>query len=173
MVLRHLLEHVRRHLRIARRAALFLAGVERALKFVQSQAEHHVAKHLQEPAVAVPCKPRILRRVGQPLYRRVVQTEVQHRIHHARHRHRRTGAHGHQQRILGIAQRLACRRFQRRERGRDLVHQAVGQGVEPGVRVAGDGRQRESRRHRQADVAHLREIGALAAEQALLARPTF
>src|SRR2546427_7787875 len=41
---------------------------------------------------------------GEPLHGAVVETEVQHRLHHSGHRDAGPGAHGQEERTLGIAQ---------------------------------------------------------------------
>ena len=63
---------------------LFLA-VENVLKLGFIDVEHDVAEHLDQSAVGVVRKPRIVRQPGQCLHALVVQPEVQDRIHHARH----------------------------------------------------------------------------------------
>src|SRR5262245_51007630 len=56
----------------------------------------------------------------------------------------------------------------------DLGLQVGGVGLAVGVEIGADlGRDGESRRHRQAQRAHLREIGALAAQQVAHVRPAF
>ena len=78
----------------------------------------------------------------------------------------RARSHRDQQRVAGIAERLAGDAPDLRKRGRDLRlerwrigHRAV---VVVGADLGGDG---ESGRHRQAEIGHLREARALAAEQ--------
>ena len=68
-----------------------------------------------------------------------------------------------------IAELLAGRLFDGRERRLHLVHQAVGELHAGGrVGVAGFGGDREAGRHGQPQVRHLGEVRALAAEQLLL-----
>ena len=55
------------------------------------------------------------------LDRRVVQPEVEDRVHHPGHRERRARAHRHQQRIDVVAEPLAHLRFEGLERRADLV----------------------------------------------------
>ena len=57
---------------------------------------HHVAVHLDEAPVGILGEARIARLLGKALDRGVVQTEVEHRVHHPRHRLGRAGAHAHQ-----------------------------------------------------------------------------
>src|SRR3546814_10330521 len=71
----------------------------------------HVRIHLDEAAVAVPREPRVARDGGKAFDGLVVEAKVQHRVHHARHRHARPRAHRHQQRIAGIAECLARHRL--------------------------------------------------------------
>ena len=49
-------------------------------------AEHDVTIHLDKAAVAIPCKALVFCGLGQRDNSFVVETEVQNRIHHTRHR---------------------------------------------------------------------------------------
>ena len=71
-------------------------------------SEHDIAIHLDEAAVAIPREALVLGDGGQRKDGRVIETQVEDRIHHARHRVARTGADGHQQRhALGVAELAA------------------------------------------------------------------
>ena len=132
-------------------------------------AEHGGAEHLQQPAVGVEGEPLVTAGSrGEPVHRLVVEPDVEHRLHHPGHRELRPGAHRHQQRPVRLAERAAHLLLQRREvlahlrrePGRLLALLEVGP-----ARVGAD---REARRHRQPEVGHLGQVGALAAEQVLL-----
>ena len=150
-------------------ATLLTQLLERVLEEVAGDVEHDLAEHLDEAAVRVVGEALVVGLLRQPADGRVVEPEVEDRVHHPGHRERRTGAHGHEERVGVVAEALAHLLLERRERLGDLVHQAVGQhvvGVH--VRVAGLGGDREAGRDRQAELGHLGEVGALAAEQELL-----
>ena len=51
-----------------------------------AEAEHHVGIHLNEAAIGVVGEAAVARAAGEPLDSLVVEAEIEHRIHHARHR---------------------------------------------------------------------------------------
>jgi len=102
------------------------------------------------------------------LYGLVVETEVEDRVHHPRHRGAGPGTHRDQQRVGAVAELLAHELF---NPGQVLVDLGLETGrvvavvlVEFGADFGGDG---EPGRHRQADAGHLRQVGSLAAQQIL------
>ena len=102
----------------------------------------------------------------QPLDHAVVEPEVEHGVHHARHRDARAGAHRDEQRVVGIAERGAERALDPGERAFDLFPQLGRIGFAVLIKMGADlGGDREAGRHRQPEIAHLGEAGALAAEQ--------
>jgi hypothetical protein len=132
------------------------------------EAQHHVAEHRHEAAVAVPGEARVRRAGREPLHRGVVQPEVEDRVHHAGHRRARAGADRDEQRVGGIAEALAGERLHLAERrlqlGLERLRQLLAGLVVLGADVGGD---REAGWNRDADVRHLRQPGALPAEQIL------
>ena len=81
---------------------------------------------------------------------------------------RRAGADGHEQRILQVAELLAGLLLEGGDAGLHLRLQRGRIGALVGVVIGADlGRDGEAGGHRQADAAHLGEVGALAAEQRL------
>ena len=110
-----------------------LGGQEDVLEELVLQPQHHVAKHLHEPAVGVVGKSRIARCPRQPLHRRLVEPQVEDGVHHARHAKLRTGPHGHQQWFGGIAEALAGPFLQQVHLLPDLIHQAGGELPGPAV----------------------------------------
>ena len=130
-------------------------------------AEHDVAVHLNEAAVAVPREALVVRDARERLNRVVVETEVENRVHHARHRFARAGAHRDQQRerrrvaellaelLLDVADGLAHVVHQRRR-----IRFAVLVVIRADFRA-----DREARRNGQADAGHFREVGAFPAEK--------
>ena len=69
-------------------------------------AEHDVAVHLHEAAVAVPREARVVRLLRERFDRLVVEPEVEDGVHHPRHRVARAGADRHEQRVLEVAELL-------------------------------------------------------------------
>src|SRR5688572_18415910 len=88
--------------------------------------EHHVAEHRDEAAVAVPGEALVARPLREPLYGGVVETEIEDRVHHPGHRHARAGAHGDEQRTLGVAEATARVFFEPGEAGEHLLPHVVG-----------------------------------------------
>ena len=131
------------------------------------QVEHHDGVHLQEAPVAVPGERRIAAQGGEPFHRAVVEAEVEDRLHHPGHRHRGAAAHRHQQRHPFAAEFLAGGGLQPLERALDLGAQARGKALGLEIGAAHGGRNGEAGRHRDAEVRHLRQTRALAAEDVL------
>jgi len=128
---------------------------------------HHVAVHLYETAVRVPCEPGIVHLFGQSFDHLVVESEVQDRVHHARHRRARAGTDRYQQRVGAVTELhihdLLDPLHGGFHFGFDQFDDALfAEGIIFGAHF---GRDRETRRHRNADQVHLRQVGSLAAEQ--------
>ena len=156
---------------VERIALAVLEGVEDVLEVMMLEAEHHVRIHRDEAAIAVIGEAAIAGQFGERFDRLVVEAEIEHGVHHARHRGAAAGAHRHQQRILRIAERLAGQLADMIERLLDLRLQFRRIGFVVRVEIGADrGRNGEAGRHRQAEIGHLGEIGALAAEQIAQAR---
>ena len=71
------------------------------------EAEHDVAVHLHEAAVAVPGEALVAGLLDQALTVVVVQADVEDGVHHAGHRDAGAGAAGDEQRVLGVAELAA------------------------------------------------------------------
>ena len=135
------------------------------------EAEHHVRIHRDEAAIAVIGEAAIAGEFGERLDRLVVEAEIEHGVHHARHRGAAAGADRDQKRILRIAERLAGQLADMVERLLDLRLQCGGIGFVVRIEIGADrGRNGEARRHRQAEIGHFGEVGALAAQQVAQAR---
>jgi hypothetical protein len=159
-----------RHIGIELRLVLQLQLVECFFEVLVIDADDDVAEHVDQTAVRVIREPLVAGGVGQADDRLVVQTEVQNGVHHAGHRSRGARANGDQQRILQIAELLAEFLLERRHCLLDIVHQGFGELLAVFVvQSAALGRDRESRRHRQADAGHFRQICPFTAQQLLLA----
>ena len=129
-------------------------------------AHDHVAIHLDESAVAVESETLVFGQTSQPLDGRVVQTEVQNRVHHTGHRVARAGPDRDKQRVVHVAEFLAHGFLHFGHRGVDLRIKLLRIGALVVVVVGADlGADGESAGDGQADAGHFREIGAFAAEQ--------
>ena len=89
-----------------------LDGVEDVLELLLGNIQNHVAEHLDQAAVGVIGKARIVAALGQRFHGLVVQAEVQNRVHHAGHGELCARADRDQQRIFARAQLLALQLFQ-------------------------------------------------------------
>ena len=151
---------------VERVALPVLESVKNVLEMMMLEAEHHIRIHGDEAAVAVIGETLVAGEFGERFDRLVVETEIEHGIHHARHRGAGAGAHRDQQRIPGIAERLAGQPADIVQRLLDLRLQRGGIGFVVGVKVSAyRGRNREAWRHRQAEIGHFGKVGALAAQQ--------
>ena len=162
-------------------AVLLLGGVERlveavvgdfravlALDDVRRDVHDDPAEHGDEAAVRVPAEALIAADGDEALERCLVEAEVEDRVHHARHRELGAGADRDEQRVLRIAEALARLLLDDLDGREDVVPEAGGKllaGLE--VVVAGFRGDREARGDRQTGVGHLREAGALAAQEIL------
>ncbi len=151
---------------VERIALAVLEGVEDVFEVRMLKAQHHVGVHGDEAAVAVVGEAAVAGQFGQRLDRLVVEAEIEHGVHHARHRGTAAGAHRNQQRIFRVAERLAGQFADMVQRLFDLRLQCRGIGFAVRVEIGADrGRNGEAGRHRQSEVGHFGEIGALAAQQ--------
>src|SRR5690242_21747874 len=69
--------------------------------------ENDVTVHLDEAPKRIVREARTAALMRQALHRAVVQSEIQNRLHHARHRHRSTGSNGDEEGIARITEALA------------------------------------------------------------------
>ncbi len=108
-----------RLIRLGYRAQLYRAQLRRRngsthggvgiIEVLRGNAQHGLAEHLDQTSIGVPGESLIGACLGQPGYRHVVEPDIEHRVHHPGHRHRRARAHRDQQRIVRIAKHLANR----------------------------------------------------------------
>src|SRR2546428_4439234 len=116
--------------------------------------------------MALPRELFVVRRRRQSLDGRVVQTEIEDRYHKSGHRHAGAGADGDQERPLGIAEAGLRDALEPMEVLEGLVPEFFGPLVPRTVVVRpGLGRHRESRRNRDPEVGHFRQLAALTAKQ--------
>ncbi len=97
---------------------LFLV-VEDFLEMAVVHLEHDAGIHLDEAAIGVVGEALIAGELGEAFDGCRVETEIEHGVHHARHRGARAGADGDEQRTLGIAEAGAGELADARERGFD------------------------------------------------------
>ena len=158
---------VGREVGVERVALALLVVLERVLEVVVVDAEHDVRIHRDEAAVAVIGEARVARGRRDRLDGLVVEAEIEHRVHHARHRGAGARAHRDEERVLGVAEGLAGELADIGERARSTSSfelRRIGAAVV--VVVGADlGRDGEAGRHRQAEIGHLGEVRALAAEE--------
>ena len=133
-----------------------------------AKAEHDVGVHLDEAAIAVIGEAFIAGELCKALHCRVIEAKVEHRVHHAWHGRSCARAHGNEKRVRCVAEYLADMVADRGERGVNLRLQAIR--IVAVVFVIGGANFRcqcEAGRHRQAQIGHFGEIGALAAKEVL------
>ena len=94
---------------VEHRADLELVVLDQLLEMVVLDAEHDLPVHLQKAAIAVIGETIVTALLRQTLHGLVVETEIEHGVHHAGHRGARSGTHRDQQRPLGIAKSGADR----------------------------------------------------------------
>ncbi len=66
------------------------------LKVVNVNLQYHLGEHLDEAAIGVVGEALVARQLAEAGYRLIVETEVEHGVHHARHGELGAGAHGYQ-----------------------------------------------------------------------------
>ena len=162
----HVVERLGVEVDVGLRPELLLDGRELVLELVLVDAEHDVAVHLDEAAVAVSGEAGVARLGLYAADRLVVHAQVEDGVHHAGHRELRAAADRDQQRVGRIAELLVLQGLEPRQR---RVHLLVylGRQATLVVGIARLCRDGEAGRHRHARVRHLGEAGALASEQVL------
>ena len=154
-------------------ARLFLLLGEGVLEQLRVHAHDHVAEHADEAAVGVVGETGIAGALGEALDGLVVEAEVEHGVHHARHREDGAGADGEQQGLGRVAEHLAGELLESVEMILDLLFETVGILAVGGVVDAGLGRNGEALRNGDTKPGHLREVGALTPQQGLHAGIAF
>src|SRR5215471_15850359 len=131
-------------------------------------AKHDLGVYLDETPIAVIGKALVAAFARQTDDRRVVEPEVEHSVHHPWHRHAGSRTHRNQQRIVGITKARAERTFESGQAAGDLFSEPRRIGLAVSVKISADlGRDRKAGRHRQTQIAHFGEPGALAAKHIL------
>ena len=147
-------------------ALLLLDLVDEGLEGGLGQLHNDVREHLDEAAVGVTRKARVVRQLRDGFADLVVHAEVEDGIHHAGHGSARTRTDGYEQRILRIAERFAGYLFQLIEVLKDLLLNVridrLAILIIPG---AGLGRDGKTLRYGHSESGHFGQIGTFAAEQ--------
>ena len=102
------------------------------------EAEHDVAVHLHETAIAVPGEAFVAGLVDQPLQGGFVEADVEDGIHHAGHGDAGAGPAGDEQRVLGVAELGPHGLFGFPHGRLDFALELGGIGVVVGVEVGAD-----------------------------------
>eukprot|EP00438_Fugacium_kawagutii_P025783 Skav230064 [mRNA] locus=scaffold1221:128832:131215:- [translate_table: standard] len=102
-------------------ATLLLGALQVLLEVVDLNAEDNVRIHLHKAPVAV--KARLLR---QSLHCGVVQSQIQHCVHHSWHGRACSRAHGHQQRVCVVAELASSAAFDQIQGFLHLLFQLFG-----------------------------------------------
>ncbi len=154
------------HVGIEQIAVLFLHDFEKFLEMVMLHPEDDIGIHLDKAAVAVIGEALVAALGFQPLHGLIIEAKVEDGVHHAGHRGAGTGAHRDKQRLHCIA-KPAADGFLDRVNGRiDLIRKRIG--IDLVIFKIGRAdfrRDGKSRGHRQSEIAHLRQVGPLAAQQ--------
>ena len=88
-------------------------------------AQHNVTVHLYETTVRVPCKTCITRLTDNTFHHFIIQSKVQDRIHHTRHRCACTGTYRYQQRIFNVTKFRFHQRFHMSDRFYNFIFQQL------------------------------------------------
>ena len=138
------------------------------LERLVADVQHHGAVHLDEPPVRVPGEARVAGERRQALHRLGVQADVEDGVHHPRHGELGARAAGDEQRVRRVAEPLARSAPRARAARRPRRPRAPSATLpDREIGAAGLGGDGEAGRHRQPEPGHLREVGALAAEEGL------
>src|SRR5690606_11548090 len=139
------------------------------LEVAVRHSQHHVPVHLQEPPVHVPREMGVSGPLLEGANDLFVAAEVENGVHHAGHREHRPGTHGQEEGDGAGSEGAAGLLL---EAGHRLVHlfpHLLGEPPlrqHPPARFGGDG---EPGWYRQAQLRHLRQTGAFATQQVLVA----
>jgi hypothetical protein len=129
---------------------------ERILEQVAVDPVHDLAVHLDQAAVRVAREARVAGSLGEPARGVVVEPEVEDRVHHPRHRDRRSRSDRDEEGVGRVAEALPGLVLQRAEVLLDLRLEPVGElaaGLH--VRATGVRGDREPGRDRRTELRHL------------------
>ena len=170
-----LLEIVGRQADILFHVRSLLDGLELRIEQFVGHPHRDLAEQLDEASVGVVAETCVACLADLALQCLGIQAEVENRIHHAGHRHRRTTAHRHQQGVVWISKALPRRAFDARHVFAHLIHHVRGDILATGTevmqtRLGGDD---EAGRHVETDLRHLTQVRTLATQQLLVTAVAF
>eukprot|EP00438_Fugacium_kawagutii_P021523 Skav233408 [mRNA] locus=scaffold892:134441:141349:+ [translate_table: standard] len=140
-------------------ATLLLGALQVLLEVVDLNAEDNIRIHLHKAPVAVESEATVTRLLRQSLHCGVVQTQIQHCVHHSWHGRACSRAHGHQQRIGVVAELASSAALDQIQGFLHLLFELLGILAAVLVEVRAKLRcDSESRRHGQSNGGHLSQI---------------
>jgi len=145
-----------------------LDGLEFRVEVFFLDPQGDLAEELNEAAVGVITETGIAGLLNQSTQGRLIESQIEDRIHHARHGHGGAGADRHEQRIGITAEFLARLQFQRLDIAQHLLHQFMRHDAPVQIFKAGFGGDDKAGWNIQADLGHFAEVGPLAAQQAFV-----
>ena len=139
---------------------------EFGIEFLVRYSKCHLAEQLDEPAVGIVAEALVAGLADQPLQGFGIEAQVENGIHHAGHRHRRTGSHRNQQRVVATTEGLSSLRLNGGHVQPGLFDDTLGKVVIRVLQAAQTGfcRNHEARRDIQADAGHFTQVGPFAAQ---------
>jgi len=141
--------------------------IDRQFERLIRDSHDHRPKHLDQAAIGIIHKTRVLRVADHALGGFIIETNVEHGIHHARHRKFGARTARDKQRVVTVAKGLASGFLDDHQGFQLLIPHPIRKDTTAGqIGIAGFGGHREPRRNRHADALHIRQIGTLAPEQA-------
>ena len=147
-------------------APFFLHLVDDPLKVGFGKLADHVGIHLDKPAVGIVGEPLVLGQGREALHHFIVEAQVEDGVHHAGHGSAGAGADRHHEGVFLGAKGFAGHLLQGFEVCKDLRFNFGGNGLAiliiAGAGLGGNGK---ALGNRHAQVGHLRQVGAFAAQQ--------
>ena len=151
---------------VKRHALGVLCLFQKLFVIVLGNFHNDVGKHLYKTSVTVVSKTGIARKRCQPLYRFVVESEIEYSVHHARHGRSRAAAHRHEQGIFDVAQLFAQLLFRLFKRLENLLSDFLGKRFSVLVilvaRLRRDGK---AVGYGKTEIHHLGKVGSFAAQK--------
>ena len=145
----------------------FFLAVEDFFERMLLDIEHHTSEHLNQTAIRIVSKPRIVAQLRQRFHTLIVETKVENGVHHAGHGKLCARTHADEQRVFALAELLALQLFELAQRDIHLSVHGVRDAPHPHVLATSFSLNGESRRHGQARVGHLSKTRTLTAENVL------
>ena len=103
----------RRQLRVVPHTTARAVGFEPFIEGPVGYPQHNGAEHLHEPPIGVEDETLVAGLAGKRLGDLVVEADIEHRVHHARHGKLRTRTTRDEERVVGVTELLARGALQR------------------------------------------------------------